>query len=510
MKHRRSQKSLWLITLLIFLPPPAAHSAGAPAPLQGLDAYVTQAMHDAEVPGLAIAVVKDDAIVFAKGYGVRKLGEPAPVDEHTLFAIASTTKAFTAAALGMLVDEGKLRWDDPVTKFLPAFQLYDPYVTREVTVRDLLAHRSGLGGADDLWLGSGYGRDELLRRMRFLKPETSFRSKFGYQNIMYLVVGQIIPAITGKSWEEFVHERILRPLGMTASSTSITALHQVDNVATPHELIDDKVQPLPWLNVDNMGPAAAINSNVMDMAQWIRLLLREGNYEGKQLLSARRVKEMESPNIVADLPSQSDPIDNLPYPADHFLTYGLAWAIMDYHGRKVVHHNGGIRGMRAKVALVPEEKLGVVILSNLGARPLPWVLYLKILDAYLGVPARDWAGEYLRAIKAEEAQSRSKRARAEAERDKDARPRLPLDRYAGRYQNNLYGDAVVSFEGGQLRLRSAGLGWDGTLAHWQYDTFEATWPDRTRDRKLVTFPLSPEGKVDEMQVQGLADFHRVP
>src|SRR5713226_7943083 len=221
MEHRRLQKSLRFITLLILVLRPLSHSAAEPAPLQGLDAYVIQAMRDAEVPGLALAVVKDDAIVFAKGYGVRKLGDPAPVDDHTLFAIASTTKAFTAAALGMLVDEGKLRWDDPVTKFLPTFRLYDPYVTRELTVRDLLTHRSGLGDADDLWLGSGYGRDEVMRRLRFLKPETSFRSRFGYQNIMYLVAGQIIPAITGKSWEDFVQERIFRPLGMTASNTSI-------------------------------------------------------------------------------------------------------------------------------------------------------------------------------------------------------------------------------------------------------------------------------------------------
>jgi CubicO group peptidase (beta-lactamase class C family) len=210
-----------ILLLIVVVLLGVCHAAGQRPPLQELDKYITQAMHDLEVPGLAIAVVKDDTVVLAKGYGVRKLGEPAPVDEHTLFMIASTTKAFTVASLAMLVDEGKLKWDDPVLRYLPTFQLCDPYVTRELTVRDLLTHRTGLDSVDALVIGSAYSREEVLRRIRFLKPGSSFRSRFEYTNTMYIAAGQIIPAISGKSWDDFVRERIFRPLGMTDSSTSI-------------------------------------------------------------------------------------------------------------------------------------------------------------------------------------------------------------------------------------------------------------------------------------------------
>src|SRR5919205_331878 len=211
--------------------------------LKEIDDYAAKAGREWNVPGFSIAIVKDDRVVFAKGYGVRELGKPAPVDEHTLFAIGSSSKAFTAASIAMLVDEGKLKWDDPATKYLPGFQLYDPYTTRELTVRDLLTHRSGLERGDMLWYASAYDRNEILRRIRYLKPTWSLRAHFGYQNIMFLAAGQIIPSITGKSWDDFVRERIFTPLGMTSSSTSIKALTSSDDVATPHTKFDEKVEP---------------------------------------------------------------------------------------------------------------------------------------------------------------------------------------------------------------------------------------------------------------------------
>src|SRR5918993_1303981 len=231
---RLRQTTIPLVLVLTLLLAGAGRARAQEAPLAGFDDYVNQALKDWEVPGLAVAVVKDDRIVFAKGYGVRELGKPAPVNERTLFAIGSSSKAFTAASVAMLVDEGKVKWDDPVTKYLPGFELYDPYVTRELTVRDLLSHRSGLERGDLLWYGTEYDRDEILRRARHIRPSWSLRSRFGYQNLMYLAAGQLVARVGGKSWDEFVRQRIFSPLGMTASGTSIRDLSSSDNVASPH------------------------------------------------------------------------------------------------------------------------------------------------------------------------------------------------------------------------------------------------------------------------------------
>jgi CubicO group peptidase (beta-lactamase class C family) len=467
---------------------------------QELDRYIVGAMHDAEIPGLSIAVVKDDAVVFAKGYGVRKLGDNAPVDEHTIFNIASVTKGFTTASLAMLVDEGKLGWDDHVLKYLPTFQLYDPYATRELTVRDLLTHRTGLTDNDAL-CDSTYSRDEILYRIRFWQPKLGFRAQFDYNNCMYVVAGQIVPAITGRSWDDFVHERIFRPLGMKDSSTSIAELHG-GNVAMPHRIVNGTVQALRLPNNDSMAPAGGINSSALDMAQWITLQLGGGVYQGQRLLSLQRVKELQTPNIDLDF---SEGLDNVQFPADHFAAYGLGWVLMDYHGRKVVFHTGSNPGFKSEVWFVPEERLGVVILSNFFDRP-PWVLGYRVIDAYLGLPTRDWEGEYLKALKAFERENETENKKQEAERNRNTKPSLPMDKYAGRYTNDLYGDAVVSFKNGEISLNIVGLDWVGKLDHWQYETFRATWRAPERDKSFVTFMLSPKGSVDTLRIDGLADF----
>jgi len=297
---------------------PSVHAQKSP--LQELDAYIEKAMQEWEVPGLAIAIVKDDQLVLAKGYGVREIGKGTPIDENTVFAIASNSKAFTAASLAMLVDEGKVNWDDPVTKYLVGFQLFDPYVTRELTVRDLLTHRSGLGQSPALWYGSDYDREEILRRIRYLEPSWSFRSRFGYQNVMYLAAGQIIPAVTGISWDDFVQQRIFTPLGMSSTNTSVTDLKGLSNVARPHGKIDDKVKAIPYRNFDNIGPAGSINSNVVDLAQWVRLQLSEGLYQSERLLSPGVVQEMHTPQTIIPY----DPAGSLLASGAHFRAYGMA------------------------------------------------------------------------------------------------------------------------------------------------------------------------------------------
>jgi CubicO group peptidase (beta-lactamase class C family) len=469
---------------------------------QELDHYIVNAMHDAEVPGLSIAVVKDNAVVFTKGYGVRKVGENAPVDEHTIFHIASVTKGFTTASLAMLVDDGKLGWDDHVLKYLPAFQLYDSYATRELMVRDLLTHRTGLTGNHTLCVDSAYSREEILYRIRFWPPKLGLRAQFDYNNCMYIVAGQIIPAITGRSWDEFVHERIFRPLGMKRSSTSIREIHD-DNVAMPHRIVDGTIQSLPLPNNDNMAPAGGINSSALDMAQWVRLQLGGGAYQGQRLLSLQRLKELQSPNIDLDF---SEGLDKLQFPADHFAAYSLGWVLMDYHGRKVVFHTGSSPGFKAEILLVPEEHLGVVILSNFFDRPLSWLLGYRVIDAYLGLPARDWAGEYLKALKGFEQENETEKKKREAERNRNTKPSLPMEKYAGRYTNEMYGEAVVSIKDGRTNSDFRGLGWGGELTHWQFDTFEAIWRVPGFERNLATFMLGPNGDVDILRVDGLADF----
>lgn len=469
------------------------------------DDYVNNAIKEWQVPGAAIAVIKDDRIVLAKGYGLRELGKPALVDERTLFAIGSSSKAFTAASIAMLIDEGKLKWEDPATKYLPGFQLFDPYTTRELTVGDLITHRSGLERGDLLWYASSYDRDEILRRVRYLKPSWSLRARFGYQNIMFLAAGQLIPAITGKNWDDFLRERIFVPLDMKSTSTSIKALANSDDVATPHSKIDDKVQPVAWRNIDNIAPAGSINSNVVDMAQWVRLQLGVGSYQNKRLLSSGAIKEMQAPQTIIRLEGNMERL----YPEAHFLSYGMGWFLSDYRGRKVVEHGGAIDGMRAEVALMPEEKLGLVILTNLHGNVLPQALMFKIFDSYLGAPPRDWSSEMLKVVKGLEEQAKTTEKKTEGERVKGTSPSLPLDRYAGTYRSDMYGEAKVGFENGKLITRF-GPNFTGDLEHWHFDTFRVIWRDRMQGKGFVSFRLNKQGKVDELNIENLSNFTRAP
>ncbi len=489
MKQRAWRHALLVIAVT------ASLGLGQQVPVATLDDYVLRAMREWEVPGLALAIVKDDAIVFAKGYGVRTLGRPEPVTEDTIFAIGSATKAFTAAALGMLVDEGKLSWDDPVTIHLKGFQLSDPYVTRELTVRDLLSHRSGLDRAELLWYGSAYSRQEILRRVRWVKPSWSFRSRFGYQNIMYLAAGEIIPAVTGKSWDDFIRERIFVPLGMTGSTTSTRMLTNFTNVATPHAKIGDQIRPIAWRNIDNIAPAGSINSTVRDMAQWLRLHLNEGRIGTQRLLSSGVVREMQKSHT----PIPYEPPFSLGMPDAHFADYGLGWFLHDYRSRKIVQHGGNIDGMSALVALVPEERLGLVILTNLNGTFLPYALMYRIFDLVFGGGDKDWSAELLKTFKAFMTEQQQREKIREEKRVVGTRPSLELQQYAGTYANDAYGEIKVTAEAGRLILHF-GSQRIADLDHWHYDTFQATWRDPLLGKTFVTFSLNAEGKPQDLTV----------
>lgn len=502
MTSPRCSRTVLFFILILFA---AAHAFAQAAPLQGFDEYVSRAMKDWEVPGVAIAIVRDDKLIFAKGYGVRELGKPDPVTERTLFAIGSSSKAFTAAAMAMLVDDAKVKWDDPVTKHYAGFELYDAYASQQMTLRDLLCHRSGLERGDLLWYGSALDRSEIIRRVRYLKPSWSFRSNFGYQNIMYLTAGQVVAAVSGQSWDDFIRARIFSPLGMKESSTSISALKGLSNVAAPHAKIEDKVEVIPWRNIDNIAPAGSINSNVVDMAQWVRLQLGEGSYEGKRLISSGAIKEMHKPHTIIN----NDPPWNLMAQDAHFIAYGLGWFLHDYHGRKIVEHGGNIDGMSALVSMIPEEKFGIVILTNMSGSSLREALEYRIIDAFLGQPQKDWSAVVLKTMKALEAQGKEAEQKQIEGRAKDTKPSLALEKYAGTYQNEMYGELTLKIEDGHLVARY-GQTFTGDLEHWHYDSFQAKWRTRTLGKGMVSFTLNAQGQVAEVKVDALGDFKRAP
>jgi CubicO group peptidase (beta-lactamase class C family) len=473
-------------------------------PIAGLDAYIQQAMRDWQGAALSIAIVKDDSIVFAKGYGVREVGKPDAATPRTLYAIGSNTKLFTAVAAGMMVDEGKLKWDAPITTYLPGFQLYDPFVTREITIADMLSHKSGLGRRGDLiWYGSPFDRAEILRRIRYLPPNSSFRSQYGYQNIMVMGAGEAVAAVAGRSWDDVIKQRIFAPLGMTSSNTSTNDLRSAADVATPHVWRNGKPVPVPWRNIDNIAPAGSINSSVLDMSQWLRFLLADGKFGGQQLIKASTLAEIESPQTITPMTYP----DTL-HPSTHFSAYGLGVGMRDYLGVKLLTHTGGIDGMLSQVTWVPERKLGVVILTNTaGHNDLYGALVYRVLDAYLGAPARDWSAIHLARVRAQEGREAMLLAKLAASRDSTSKPTLPLPRYAGTYINGMYPDFVVSYENGTLSARF-GPSFSGPLAHWQYDTFRVQMATLGTDSELATFSLDAKGTPVRVDVQGIGEFTR--
>ena len=500
-----------LLAVLSFTPARAQAPQAAPE----VDAAIQRTLETFEVPGIAVTVVKDGKVVLAKGYGVRKLGERAPVTPDTLFGIASNTKAFTAAALAMLVDEGKLQWDDRVIDHLPSFQMHDPYVTRELTVRDLLVHRSGLGlGAGDLlyFPQSTFTEEEIVARLRRIPPASSFRSRYAYDNILYLVAGKVIEKVSGKSWSAFIRERIFTPLGMRTSNTRVTAFRPGANVATPHAKGDGVLKAIAPVPFDNNAPAGGINSSVNELSRWMLAQLERGVVPGtegkKRLFSEEQSREMWAAQMVLPI---REPSKALAATRANFAAYGLGWSLRDYRGYKLVGHTGGLPGYVSRVVLVPELRLGIAVLTNQEARGGFEAPTWTLLDAYLGAPSTDWVA----AFKADDAERESKAlaavGAASAGRNAQSRPSLPMDAYVGKYRDAWYGDVAIAKEGEKWVLRfSRTPALTGELEHWQYDTFVVKWKNRTLNADAyVSFSLKPDGSIGEMRMQPvspLTDF----
>jgi CubicO group peptidase (beta-lactamase class C family) len=472
-----------------------------------IDEWVARAMKTFEVPGLALTIVKDGQVVLAKGYGVRKLGEAAVVDAHTLFGIASNTKAFTAAALGLLVEEGRIRWDGRVIDYLPWFQMSDPYVTREMTVRDLLVHRSGLGlGAGDLlwWPSSTYDRHEIARRLRYIPLATSFRSAYAYDNLLYLVAGEVIEAVSGQSWEDFMSSRILGKVGMRSSNVRHSAAARGGNLATPHALVDGRVRPIAPFDSDNTNPAGGINSCAEDMARWLTVQLDEGRLaDGTPLFSPATSRELTT--IVTPMPLGAVPAE-LKEVRPNFLGYGLGFVLLDYRGKKIVTHTGGLPGYVSRVTMLPDLTLGISVLTNQESGAAYNSIVNHVLDAYLEAPQTDWIAASQAIGRRAAESSASVEQRAAAARDAASKPSLPLASYAGTYRDAWYGDVTISPAGNGLAIqfdKTPALG--GMLEHWQHDTFIARWKDRElRADAFVTFSLNPDNTIDRVQMRAVS------
>ena len=469
------------------------------AKLAEIDAYAKTVMDTWKGPGMAIAIVKDDKRVFAKGYGTRELGKDAPVDENTVFAIASNSKAFTTASLAMLVDEKKLDWDDKVSKYLPELQMYDPWVTSELTVRDLVTHRVGLDtfSGDLLWYETTYSPDEILRRVRYLPKKSSFRTRFGYQNLMFIAAGKVIEKVSGKSWCDFVTDRILTPLAMKRTVCSIRDLP--DNAAFPHNESGGTLRVLHRGNVDGSYSAAALNSSVADLSNWIRTQLGRGKFEGKQIFSEGQSWQMHQQFLAQQIGEGTWRANH----SRHFSGVAMGWFVYDYQGRKIINHSGGLDGMLSYTVLIPEDNVGFVILTN-SESPAYGIMMNKVRDVLTDAPKRDWNAEAVENAKRNKAAADDEMKKQDAARVANSRPSLPLNAYAATYRDQMYGDVTVAEENGHLVLRFLpSPNFVADLEHWHFDTFRVKWRPSVAynfPRGFVTFKLNGAGKADEINI----------
>lgn len=485
-------RSWWWSIPILFAPLALAapHTATDPAPLQGLDAYVQQVMHDWHVPGLAIAVVKDGKVVLARGYGVRELGKPGKVDADTLFGIASNTKAFTAAALGTLVSAGKLTWDTPVVDVLKDFRLSNAYVTQNLTLRDLLTHRTGYCDPVAVWLTSD--PSTMLHRLRYQKPDYGFRTTFCYDNMQYDVAGNFIPATTGQSWHAYVAAHLFQPLDMDRTVTTEAALGKSSDVATPHGMVDGKLAVIhrSWPRVADVLPAdGAIWSSANDMSHWLEMLLADGQYDGKTVLDSSVVRTMETPQmLIASSTSVGNAIRAW-MPGGTFYSYGFGLLMQDDDGRTLVWHAGDDDGMASVLVMVPDQHLGIVVLSNMDHANARFAIVARVLQDMLNLPRHDIEPALLAALRKNDAKSAAMEKKLAATRVPGSKPPLPLADYAGTYSDKLDGTAHVALEHGHLVLRLDNPDFTGDLEPWHGNTFRVTWRYKFYGDDYATFDV---------------------
>ena len=497
----------------------AAAVPASAAPPSGFEQRVEQVRKDMGVPGVAVTIVENGQPTLVRGWGIRQVGTNAPVGPETIFPTGSTGKAFTSAALAILVDQGKLKWDDAVIDHMPYFRMYDPWVTREMTVRDLLVHRSGLGlGAGDLLFlpNSDLTREETVKRLRHIKPATSFRSGYAYDNVLYIVAGQLIEEVSGLTWEDFIRQQIFRPLGMDESTVSSTNFLATENRARAHVRWDGPIvglgeqKPLDdsALISPNAAPAGGLSISADDMSRWLLTQLNRGKIPGtdRRLYSEEQAKEMWEPVVL-------QPIGPAPAGFEavqpNFQTYALGWEVRDYRGAKLIWHGGAVFGSLAAVALLPERNVGIYVAANSNEGQLVRGLLYDLIDHYLGAPPSQWPEKYHTFR-----QGRLEAAAAQVQKDVAAPakvgPSLPLDRYTGDYADPWYGTIEVRRSGTGLHIEFPhSTGMDGPLTHYQYDTFRTNPTQKWVEPAYVTFSLGADGKVERVTMKAVsptADF----
>jgi CubicO group peptidase (beta-lactamase class C family) len=472
---------------------------------ENLNSYVPKVLKEFQVPGIAVGVVKDGKLIFAKGYGVKNINTGDSVDANTLFQIASNSKAFTSACIAILVDEGKLNWNDRVIDKLPGFKMSDPYVTNEMRVQDLLCHRSGLSlGAGDLMFfpPTDFTRDQILYKLRYVKLSTSFRSTYAYDNILYPVAGELIKAVSGMSWEDFVEKNIFEPLGMTHSYVSLKQLLKTDDYATPYTKENGKLTAVQMAEWDNVAPAGGVISSVNDLSKWVISQLDSGRIgdSDKRLFDKKETVQMWMPHI--NIPVRTPP-PGLSALKSNFAAYGLGWFINEYRGHKMVWHTGGLPGFVTRVTMIPDSKIGVIVLTNQESGAAFEAVTYYILDNLFNTIDTDWIGRYSELVSKFRNEADQKVAEMDSLRNKDSEPSLPLEKYAGKYRDKWYGTVEVKYDNGKLYMNfdhTPEL--SGELVHWQYDTFVARWKDRTlHGDAFVTYSLNPDGSVAGIKME---------
>lgn len=463
--------------------------------LKGLKKVIRQQMETWNVPGAAVAVIEGDEVIFSEGVGVRNMDSPEPITPQTVFAIGSSTKAFVTYGLGLLADEGKLDWDKPVREYIPTFKMFDPFAAQHMTARDLVSHRSGLPRHDLAWYGTKRSRWELFDSLGYFEPNKTFRSTFQYQNLMYMAAGCLIEQISGMSWEAFTRKHIFKPLGMQSSSLSVSDSQKMDDFALPHALRDDKLSVIPFRQIDAIGPAGSINSNIEDMAKWVRLHLGKGEFEGERLISAEQITQMHRPQMVILSMPGSDIINSHPElgPSD----YGLGWFVQRFRGRPWVHHGGAIDGFNAYVSMLPADNIGVVVLCNKGGTMFSSILAMYIYDRMLELPEIDWSDQLKPEVDKLYGMQKEGAKQMEEIRHADTTPSHPLKNYTGVYHHPGYGVFTIRLKSGALYGNYNSF--NSEMDHFHYDTFTLRLEDLPGGLP-VTFQNDIMGNISQISV----------
>ncbi|MDE3045483.1 MAG: serine hydrolase [Verrucomicrobiota bacterium] len=462
--------------------------------LEQFDAVVEQTLKDFNIPGLALGVVVDGQPVLVKGYGIRDIEQKTPVTTDTLFAIGSCTKAFTTFAMGMLMEEGKLYWDQPVVDILPEFRVWDQYATQSLTLRDLVTHRSGLPRHDFMWYNSLLSREEILKRLRYLEPACDIRERYNYNNLMYMTAGIAMERVSKKSWEEIIAEKILKPLEMKDTNFSIAEMEKASNYASPHFEKNDKLKRVPFRDFTSIAPGSSMNSNVNDMVHWLQMFLAEGVYNGKPLLSPAMIQEIEAPSvIVSGYPDNKEALLN---------AYGLGWYISSYRGRYHLRHDGGVDGFTAAISLLPQDGIGIIVLANKNLSNLPYHLSLELIDRILEVPSHGWLKEGLEQLQKNRKAANETKQNENLHRKKGTAPSHPLQEYIGDYEHPGYGTLRVEIKNNKLQVTFNRI--ISTLEHWHYDVFSIVEENEEvivpREGMKFTFQNNVQGDVEALAI----------